>query len=406
MLRTVTGETWFTMSLFIVAGLLALADFLSTLFAVFYNRVWYKWRLRPRYDTAFAPSCAIIVPCKGTVKNMEDNIRSFFGFDHDDYRVVFTVESETDEAVSVIRRVIADEPRASLVVAGLTTNCAQKNHNLLAGVRDAGDPDVYVFADVDIGPQSDWLRELLLPLSDSSVFVATGFRWLKSDKAGIGAMGHNYINIFIYVLFSTAAFIGEVGLWGGSMAIRRRDFDALGIADLWGRTAVDDMSLSAAVSSSGGTAVVVPPCITTTDDLIQTINGGMRWFERQIMFLKAYYRRVWMFGAIPVALAGVAVMLWLPWAIYSSIGPDHTFLAVGGAAPLLFLAGELLTAMLYPLIGSIPRFGRFLFLQPLLRTTHAVSFFRTLFSNVITWAGVRYYLDSHGTVTRVERPQP
>jgi hypothetical protein len=218
-------------------------------------------------------------------------------------------------------------------------------------------------------------------------------------------MGHNYINIFIYTLFSVAAFVGEVGLWGGSMAIRRRDFEELDIAGLWGKTAVDDMSLSRQVSTHGGSAVVVPTCITTTDDLIESVYGGMRWFERQIMFLKAYYRRLWLYGAAPIALAGLAIVLWLPWALVTNISAHRTFFASGGAAPLLFIAGELLTVMLYPLMGSIPRFGRFLAVQPFLRATHAVSYFRTYFTNVITWAGVRYHLDRNGVVTRVERAE-
>ncbi len=404
-MHSMLGESWLTQSLFVVAGLVVVGDLVSTLFAVVYNRLWYEKRMRPRFAPGFQPSCAVIVPCKGVVKNMEENLRAFFRFDYRSYQVIFTVESEDDAAVPVIRRILADEPRGKLVVAGLAESCAQKNHNLLAALEPAADAAVYVFADADIGPKADWLRELVLPLSSSDVVVATGFRWLRAERPGLGAMGHNYINIFIYTLFSVAAFVGEVGLWGGSMAIRRRDFEELDIAGLWGKTAVDDMSLSRQVSTHGGSAVVVPTCITTTDDLIESVYGGMRWFERQIMFLKAYYRRLWLYGAAPIALAGLAIVLWLPWALVASMSAHRTFFASGGAAPLLFIAGELLTVMLYPLMGSIPRFGRFLAVQPFLRATHAVSYFRTYFTNVITWAGVRYHLDRNGVVTRVERAE-
>jgi len=39
-----------------------------------------------------------------------------------------------------------------------------------------------------------------------------------------------------------------------------------------------------------------------------------------------------------------------------------------------------------------------------MRMTHGISYFKTVFSNVITWAGVRYYLTFSGDVARVERP--
>jgi cellulose synthase/poly-beta-1,6-N-acetylglucosamine synthase-like glycosyltransferase len=403
--RDLLGDSWITMALFCAALAIVIADFVSTIFAIIYQRLWYTRRLRPRYQPGYTPSCAVIIPCKGLPRDFERNLRTFLGFDYPSYRVVFVTESENDPAAAVIRKVVGSSDRAMHVVAGLATACAQKNYNLLAAVRAAGEAEVYVFADGDIGPTPGWLRELVLPLSDPAVAVTTGFRWLRAERPSVGPLTHNYINIFIYVLFSVASFVGEVGLWGGSMAIRKRDFDALDIADLWGRSAVDDMSLSRAVSHAHRTAVMVPTCITNTNDLIQTVRGGVSWFERQIMYLKAYYRGLWL-AAVPVALVCSALILALPFALVASIAPHWTFVQAGGGAGLVFLVGELLTVLLYPLLGQMPHFGRFLLLQPFMRATHAVSFLRTMFTNVITWSGVRYYVGRQGVVTRVERLTP
>jgi hypothetical protein len=243
----------------------------------------------------------------------------------------------------------------------------------------------------------------VLPLSHPGVTVTTGFRWLCGDGAKMGPMVHNSVNIFIYVLFSVASFLGEVGLWGGSMAIRREDFEALDVVSVWGRSAVDDMSLSRAVVRSGKEAVMVPACITRSNDLLQTVRAGIGWFERQIMFLKAYYRRLWLCLAAPVALLVLVFTFWLPWALLGSISQRRTFWGLGGAAPLVWFGGEAVVVLLYPLLGTIPHLGRFFVLQPFLRTTHLVSYLRTMFTNVITWSGVKYYLDRHGTVVKVER---
>jgi ceramide glucosyltransferase len=398
------GDNWVAMSLVVIAALLATGDFLATLFSVIYQRYWYDRALRPKYSPAYTPPCAVIVPCKGLMKNFEHNVRSFLDLEYPAYRVYYVVEHETDPAVETLRAVTAERPeRATLVVAGLATRCAQKNHNLLAAVRQAHEAEVFAFADADIGPRGNWLRELLLPLSASEVSVTTGFRWLSTEKPGVGEMVHNYISIFLYVLLSVASFFGEVGVWGGSMAIRRRDFEGMDIEGLWSRSVVDDISLSSRVREMGKQTVMVPTCVTHTDDLIETVSGGVIWFERQIMFLKAYHRGLWLYGAAPITLLGAAIMLWLPFALVASIGEQRTFLAVGGAAPLLLIAGEAVTALLYPLLGEMPRFGRFLALQPFMRSMHVLSYLRTMFTNVVTWSGVRYYLDRQGIVTRVER---
>jgi len=397
------GANWFTSALFVGAGLLVGADFVATLFTVVYKRYWYDRALRPRYRPEQTPRCSVVVPCKGVTRGFEQNIRAFLQMDYPAYEVLFVVEDETDLSVPRIRDVIRGSDRARLVVAGLATACAQKNHNLLAGVRGARDAEVYVFADADIGPRPGWLRELLLPLSDPRVIVTTGFRWLYAERPRLGGMVHNSINIFLYVLLSTASFVAEMGLWGGSMALRKRDFDELDVAGLWGRTVVDDISLSSRVAATGRSAIMVPAAVTCSDDLIQSVRGGVRWFERQIMFLKAYHHRTWLFGATPIALLGGALIAWLPVAALLSISPHRSFLALGGAASVLFCGGEAVTAMLYPLIGQVRSPVRFAAMQPLMRTAHAVSLIRTVFTNAVTWSGVRYHLDRRGTVRRVER---
>jgi ceramide glucosyltransferase len=402
-LDVLLGANWITSALFVGAGVLVVADFVATLFSVIYKRYWYDRALRPRYRTDYAPRCALVIPCKGLTPGFARNIQTFLQLDYPSYEVLFVVEDERDSSAIEIREVIRGCDRASLVVAGLATMCAQKNYSLLAAVRSARDAEVYVFADADIGPQAGWLRELVLPLSDQSVVVTTGFRWLYVERPKLGGMVHDSINIFMYVLLSTASFVAEMGLWGGSMAIRKRDFDELDVAGLWGRTVVDDLSLSSRVAATGRSAIMVPSAVTCTDDLIQSVRGGVRWFERQIMFLKAYHRRAWLFLATPVALLGGTLIVWLPLAAILSISPHRSFFALGGAASVLFFAGEAATAMLYPLLGDVPRPMRFAAMQPFMRTAHAVSLLRTVFTNRITWSGVRYHLDRRGTVRRVER---
>jgi cellulose synthase/poly-beta-1,6-N-acetylglucosamine synthase-like glycosyltransferase len=396
------GTSLWARSLLYFAVGVATVVFLATIFTVLYQRVLYGRLYRPRYDEAYRPRCSIILPCKGLPRDLEGNLRSFLDLDYPDYEVIYTVESEQDPAVEVIRRVIAGHDNARLVVAGLSTKCAQKNYNMLAAIRQANDPEVLVFADADIGPSGHWLHELVLPLSSDKVTATSGFRWQYSTSGKFGEQVHSYMNNLLYILFTAACYVGGIGLWGGSMAMRRRDFELLGVADFWAETVVDDMSLSRIVMKKRKKAVLVPPAITDTDDALGSMRQGIRWFERQAMFLKAYHPVTWLL-VLPLVLAVMILLIWLPMALVVSKGSLQEFLALGGGASLLFVAGGLVTTLLYPMLGTNPTFIRFLLLQPFALFSMLLSVAKTPFTNTITWSGVRYKLTLSGRVKHVDR---
>jgi ceramide glucosyltransferase len=211
-LHTLLGSTSLTRVLFWTAFAFVAADFMATLVTVVYQRYWYQKRMRPKFPPDYVPRCAIIVPCKGTNGNLRSNLGHFFALDYPDYSVVFVTESAEDAAVPVIRETIAGRPNGAYVTAGISSSCAQKNLNLLAGIalaRQRG-AEAYVFADSDIAPGSLWLREIIRPLADPRVVVTSGFRWLHAKKGSVAEWTHTYANIFIYIVFSCAFFLGKI----------------------------------------------------------------------------------------------------------------------------------------------------------------------------------------------------
>ena len=403
-IAAIIGPTIVHKALFIAAIVIAGGDIIATLFTIIYQRFWYEKVLRPRYITGYSPRCSIIVPCKGIPKNFGKNLEGFLELDYKNYEVIYSVETESDTAVPIIKSIIDRNTNANIVVAGLSTACAQKNFNLVAGVKKAHDPEVYVFADSDIKPGKSWLTELVLPLSNNKVAVTSGYRWLHATKGTLGEQAHAYANVFIYVLFCTASFIGGVGLWGGSMAIRRKEFEDLKVVEKWSRTAVDDMSLSQLITKKRLKGVVVPGSMTHSDDLLPTTRATIAWFERQTMFLKSYFKALWFFGGLLVTSIALLLLVLLPVAALVAISGSHTFFSSGGGAASLFYIGEFIAVLMYPLIGPMPRFTTFLLYMPLIRVTQGISYFRTHFTNVITWAGIRYHVAFSGNVSRVERP--
>jgi len=397
------GTNIYTQVMFCLGMAVVTGDFLASVFTIVYQKSIYKSR-RKRCDETYAPKCSIVVPCKGIPKNFGNNLRGFLALDYPDFEVIYVTESGSDAAVPEIKKILSEDNRAKFTVAGLATECAQKNHNMLAALREASDrSEVFVFADSDIKPAPYWLKEIVLPLQDKKVTVTTGFRWLLSSTGSIGELCHSYVNIFIYTCFCTACYFGGVGLWGGTMAIRRKDFEELGVAKKWSRAAVDDMSLSAIVLKNRRKAVVVPTCLTVTDDLLPTVGATVSWFERQIMYFKSYQTILWVIPTLPIVLTAVALLCLLPFAAAGHFLTDYSFWDLGGGVSIVFILGHTLTAFLYPAIGKMPYYGRFLLLQPFLRFTQVVSYFRTWCTRTITWAGIKYRLAFNGDVKSLRR---
>jgi cellulose synthase/poly-beta-1,6-N-acetylglucosamine synthase-like glycosyltransferase len=387
-----------------IAGMAVMAfDFTASFFTIVYQKVIYRKR-RAGYDESYAPMCSIVIPCKGIPKNFGNNLRGFLHLDYPNYEVIYVTESADDAAVPEIQKILSEDSRAKFAVAGLATQNAQKNHNMLAALKKVSDKsEVFVFADSDIKPAKFWLKEIVMPLQDSKVTVTTGFRWLVSAAGSIGELCHTYVNIFIYTCFCAVCYFGGVGLWGGTMAIRRKDFEGLGVADKWSRAAVDDMSLSTLVLKNRRKAVVVPTCLTVTDDLLPTVGSTVLWFERQIMYLKSYQKALWFFPTLPMALIASGIICLLPIAAIASLLTEYSFWDLGGGMSLIFILAHTATAMLYPFVGKMPFFGRFLLLQPYLRLMQALSYFKTWTTRTITWAGIKYRLSGNGDVKELMR---
>jgi cellulose synthase/poly-beta-1,6-N-acetylglucosamine synthase-like glycosyltransferase len=275
---------------------------------------------------------------------------------------------------------------------------------MIAAIEQADDPDVYVFADSDIKPSRNWLNELIRPLARDDITVVSGFRWLYSSTGKMGEITNAYQNAMLYVLFTFASFVNDIGLWGGSMAIKKKEFDELGVKDYWKHTVVDDNSLSRLIMKNSKKSVMVSTCVTPTDDALKTIRQSINWFERQVMFFKAYQKPLW-YAAILLVTTCLILQLLLPVSLVLSYYTDTTFLEAGGAATLFFFIGTMFCTLLFPFLGRQPTFFRFLFYQPVSLYSVLYGAFKTLFTNTVKWSGFHYKLNYSGKVISVEQQQ-
>jgi hypothetical protein len=121
-----------------------------------------------------------------------------------------------------------------------------------------------------------------------------------------------------------------------------------------------------------------------------------------MMFLKLYQKSLWV-AAMPVILITFLTIIWLPCAVVIGLVTTHSFFSLAGGASLFLLVGKFAADMMYPLLGTMPRLGSFMFFQPAALCVFLISCIRTAFRRTIVWSGIKYYLSFSGKVTRLER---
>ena len=272
-----------------------------------------------RRERTFRPKCVLIVPCKGLDEAFEANIRSFFEQAYKDYRLWFVVADQEDPAYAHLQRLIAscrDRSSAKEVkiwVAGETTGCSQKLHNLLFAYRQTTDEiEALVFADSDACAGPDWLMQLVAPLRKAHIGLASGYRWFVPQTNNPATLALSAMNAKVCQLLGNTRFNLA---WGGSMAVRRADFVRLDIEHIWQKSLSDDLSLSRAIRKAGLRTRFVPACMIASYESM-TWRRLWEFARRQFIITRVYAFRLWLFGlggamrSVAGLWGGLALAVW------------------------------------------------------------------------------------------------
>lgn len=237
----------------------------------------------------FSPKVSIIAPCKGLDEDFEKNLEALFAFDYPHYEIIFAVESEMDEAVPTIEKIINEKSRvrrAKLVVAEKTTGGSQKIRNMLEALKHVADEtEVFVFVDSDARPGKNWLKFLVAPLEDKKVGAATGYRWFVQKKGGLATFLRSVWNASI--TSSLGANTKNNFCWGGATAIRREVFYKINVPEKWRGVLSSDFALTNAIKQADLEIRFVPQCVTAS---VEDTNCGemLEFTTRQMQMARLY----------------------------------------------------------------------------------------------------------------------
>jgi cellulose synthase/poly-beta-1,6-N-acetylglucosamine synthase-like glycosyltransferase len=361
-----------------------------------------------KYDrkagAVYRPRVALIVPCKGLDPQFDANIRSLLCQEYEDYRAYLVVQDRSDPAYArlcTIRDHLGSgsaTPSVEILVAGPSTACSQKIHNLLYAIdRLDDDVEVLAFADSDVCVRSDWLARLVQPLRKPKRGVTTGYRLFVPTRNNLATLGLSAINASVAQMLGNSRFNQA---WGGSMAVRFADFRRLGLPEIWKHTLSDDLSLSVAVKKAGMIVTFVPACLVAS-------HASMSWSRlsefcrRQFLITRVYAPLTWALGLL--SSMGSVLGLWgtVAVAVYAAMAgaPHARFFAV---IPVIFFAGQLFRVALRQSMASRLLKDHARRLRPAIVADVLGFWFWSLlllifilssaFGRTIRWRGIRYRL--------------
>lgn len=366
-----------------------------------------------RFDR-YHPKAAIIVPCKGLDHGFEENIRALFAQDYRGYELIFVTESEADPAHEVLTSLIRESHKpAWLVVAGEAQGCGQKVHNLRAALEtlDAVDrrAEVIVFADSDARPTINWLGELVAPLGDNQIGATTGFRWYLPVRGGVWSWLLSVWNA------GTLAVLGERSslAWGGATAIRRENFERLGIKQQWDGAVSDDYVLAKTVHQAGQRIKFVPPCLMPSH-ADASLRELLEFSTRQMLITRVYAPRLWWLALVSNLLYSFTVwggLVWLVVARFSGGQGETLASLLMSIFALGAMTGWLRAAVASRLLPAHrPQLRKhqwaYVLLGPLVSLLYLYNALASALTRRMVWRGIGYEMLSPNETIIWQRPAP
>jgi ceramide glucosyltransferase len=200
-----------------------------------------------------SPPVSILKPLKGTDPELYENFRSHCLQDYPEYEIIFVVSDADDPAIPLVEKLKSEFPQRAiqLVVCHkqLGTNIKVSN---LAQMLPLARYDYLIVNDSDIRVERDYLRRLLIPLSDSGTGLVTClYRGVPNSTPGSLLESLGISTDFCPGVLVARQLEGIKFALGSTMAFRRRDLAAIGGFEALADYLADDYHLGQRIAALG-----------------------------------------------------------------------------------------------------------------------------------------------------------
>ncbi|HII40993.1 MAG TPA: glycosyltransferase family 2 protein [Thermoplasmata archaeon] len=291
-----------------VLGFLALLANLASLRQGVLLRRGVRVGLRMAFG-AYLPRATVLLPVRGLDDGFDENVRALLAQEYPRYRLIVIPDRADDLAAGRVLALARERPQVpvELLVADASGMGGKVNALRTALAHLASEDEVVAFADADIRPGPDWLRQLVQPLADVTVGASTGFRWYVPPRPTFWSLVRSEWNaVSANVLFDG----GRNYTWGGSSAIRVEHLPRLRLEERWREVLSDDLVVTEAVRAAGMRIAYAPASLVATVEDADRATS-VEWCLRQMMMATLYLPIVRRYAAAAFAVFDGAVLLGL-----------------------------------------------------------------------------------------------
>src|SRR5882757_6171890 len=340
-------------------------------------------RERARVLPDFTPAVSILKPVRGLDFGSYENFASFCRQEYPDYEILFAVNDDTDPAVPVIRRIIAEFPEQRIrLLVGAEHLGANRKVNKLARLAGEAQNEVLVLTDGDVRVGPNFLREVVAPLADDKIGAVTSFyrgiaeKNLGAELEAVGTSSDFFAGVLMAgwtegISFAPGASIATTKKWLGKMG----GFEA--IAD----TLADDYELGHRITKAGGEVVLSREAVWTMYPA-QTLRS---FWDHQVRWARTVRL------CRPLSYVGLLFTQGLPWALLAALVAPAKWIA--GVYLLAYLILRFLAARTVGIWGVEDEvLRRKIWLVPLRDAVHFAIWLASFGSNQIRWGNAEFVI--------------
>ncbi|MGB8843579.1 MAG: bacteriohopanetetrol glucosamine biosynthesis glycosyltransferase HpnI, partial [Aliidongia sp.] len=260
------------------------------------------------------PAVTILKPVCGLDAGLYENLVSFCRQDYaGPVQIVIGAHRESDPAVAIARRVIADLPDVDIA---LVVDAALPGSNFkvcnLSNMMAAVKHDVLVLADSDMRVEPHYLNEVVAPLLEPGVGLVTCLYKGRPVGGLSSVLGCANINYWFLPSALVERTLGSaIGCFGATIALRRATLERLGGFGAFINQLADDYVLGTLVRGLGlklALSTYVVENIVEETDLSTLFRHELRWHRtiRSITPVASFTAAI---VTNPVVLAAIALPL-------------------------------------------------------------------------------------------------
>ncbi len=266
----------------------------------------------PRLDQAFTLfPVSILKPIKGIDPNLESNLETFFKLDYPEYELIFSVADAWDPALSLIERVISQNPkvRARVLVGDVQQGLNPKVNNMIRSYREAR-YDLLLICDSNIRVPENFLKRLVGHL-DRSIGM------ISAVVAGVSARGFGAkveaasLGTFTARSMLLVEWAGHTCVIGKCMLFRRSIANRFGGIQALARYLAEDYMAGEAMKKLGYRVILMNDPVEQNlgqAQLTEFWRRHLRWGRiRKAQNLTVFLLEVFL-QALPTALLGALVL--------------------------------------------------------------------------------------------------